>query len=329
MASQCLTQCPEGVLQQFTIPELQAFFKKRPNFDELSFVEVSSEFVPNNEQRAVTNYVESCLSSSPKSIVEILITGISGSGKSESLKSVGKVFRNYNIIPLFCSAFGKISSEIGGQTIHSLCPIGYYKNANFSKLAKKLKKTPELTKRFEKYSAIIITCCSASLFNYFNLVLQIAKENKDPFGGLHIVLCGDTSQLDCVCATSLSSHSQNVPIFAKEGLNLFRKFNTVFVLTNNQRQVEDKVFQRLLMRMRRNEVTQADVDLLNSRRESVLSKKELKKFEDELLLFPQNDFTRFKNQSSLTELGKPIRILQNPSSWITTVRTFVLGVKSS
>ncbi|XP_021953650.1 ATP-dependent DNA helicase pif1 [Folsomia candida] len=260
------TICPTSILQQYSIAQLQLFFKNNPS-EQLVFEQIQPDFTPNEEQRQVLKYVDASL-----------------------------------------STFGKVSSEIGGQTIHSLLPIGYYKNSNYAKLAKKIKRSPQLVEKFEKYSAIIIdeiSCCNASLFQYLNLVLQVAKLCKTSFGGLHVVVCGDALQLNCVCATSLTSHSKNVPPFAKEGIKLFRTFHPVFVLQVNQRQNGDEAFQELLMRLRR-KVTQADVDLLNSRRESVLSSEELARFDQGLYIFPRNIFTRIKNHESLKQLGNPI-----------------------
>ncbi|OXA40879.1 ATP-dependent DNA helicase PIF2 [Folsomia candida] len=274
------TICPSEILQQYSISQLQQFFKNKQS-EQFVFEKVHPDFTPNEEQQQVLKYIDVSLSNNV--LIRTYLTGLSGSGKTETIKSIVKIFRNHNITPLFCSAFGKISSEIGGQTIHSLLPIGYYKNSNYAKLAKKIKRSPQL----------------------------VAKLCKTSFGGLHVVVSGDILQLNCVCATSLTSHSKNVPPFAKEGIKLFRTFHPVFVLQVNQRQNGDEAFQELLMRLRRKEVTQADVDLLNSRRESVLSNEELTRFDKGLFIFPRNIFTRLKNQASLKQLGNPIISLRH------------------
>ena len=108
-------------------------------------------------------------------------------------------------------------------------------------------------------------------FGKLNRIFQIAQnEYGKPFGGIHVILCGDFFQIPPVQAKSLFG---NVDFtnkdYSESGFDCYRSFNCYKELTFNFRQQgtsENEIkFVDCLLRCRVGQVTAEDADFLNTR----------------------------------------------------------------
>lgn len=169
---------------------------------------------------------------------------------------------------------GVASFSIGGETLHSalgLCPKQSYRRLLEGGISSKTRD------RLENLQLLFIDEFSMVGARFLSLIskwLSKVKNNELPFGSVSVVLIGHLHQLapikDYCLWTDPSKICANGDAFLKDGLNLYRKFNHFLGLTIPVRQQGDQRFQQLLSNLERKCLTQEDMDLLLSRRLSVL-----------------------------------------------------------
>ena len=96
---------------------------------------------------------------------------------------------------------------------------------------------------------------------------QVTRNNL-PFGGLNVILVGDTCQLPPVRALPLySTNTSKMNTEQKNGFTLYQKFTTVVELTQVMRQLgpEQQKFRDTLMRIRLGKANSDDYKLLQTR----------------------------------------------------------------
>ncbi len=133
----------------------------------------------------------------------ILVTGGAGTGKSTFIRWLEE---QYPGEILLCAPTGIAALTIGGRTIHSLCnfPPAYI-------LPSDIRINRKSPVRSAKVLVIDeISMVSSNLLDAVNLFLQANRENKDPFGGLTVVLVGDLFQLPPIVT------SETRPLFEAE-----------------------------------------------------------------------------------------------------------------
>jgi hypothetical protein len=146
-----------------------------------------------------------------------------------------------------------------------------------------------MEKKFRNVRLIILEeflTAGAAFFNYFNYVLSEVSETGGDFGGLDIILCADYSQVPPPAQVSLLADPSLHSGFVGQGIDLYRQFTKVCILKSSYRQRNDREVNNLLLGIRRKQVLESDLDLLNSRRACVPSYQELKGFK-EATYFPQ------------------------------------------
>jgi ATP-dependent DNA helicase PIF1 len=126
----------------------------------------------------------------------VFLTGPAGSGKSYVINQVRKIYGKRASIT---STTGISAIQLSGKTIHSWAGIGLGdKSVNF--LVKEIKKTKAMCRW--KYSRMLvideISMLAPSVFDKLNEIGQILRNNKLPFGGIQLVLCGDFLQLPVI-----------------------------------------------------------------------------------------------------------------------------------
>jgi len=99
--------------------------------------------------------------------------------------------------------------------------------------------------------------------------------------------------------------------FQREGSRLYKTFENVFFLKKCLRinGIDDR-FEKLLMNVRKKELTFEDLELLKSRRESVLSPQERAEFRLVPRIYPRNAYSRHYNFQRVKLINQPIFFLK-------------------
>jgi ATP-dependent exoDNAse (exonuclease V) alpha subunit len=143
----------------------------------------------------------------------LLIHGKAGTGKSTMLRNIVDKIPNSVVL----SPTGIAALNVGGQTIHSFFgfSLGYMQKQQVRGCTRQI---PIL----EKSPLLIIDEISmvrSDIFDAINISLQKALGNIWPFGGIQVLLFGDTGQLPPVVGSSES--------------HLFREDNVMFFMSDS------------------------------------------------------------------------------------------------
>jgi hypothetical protein len=124
------------------------------------------------------------------------IIGFAGVGKSTYIK------RNYNSHDYMLTAYTRIaSSQINGSTLSSIFKLGRFNECSVTSSVNKLRflKSPYLN--IQKINGIVIDefyITPSAIIDKIDLICQIIRNCKEPFGGLHVVLVGDDRQSESI-----------------------------------------------------------------------------------------------------------------------------------
>lgn len=189
----------------------------------------------------------------------IMLHGAAGTGKSTILRAITKHRPNSVIL----SPTGIAALNVGGQTLHSFFGFSF---GYLDPVA--VKGCPKNLKLLLKRPLIIIDEVSmvrADVFNAIDIALQRTLGNPKRFGGLQVLLLGDTGQLPPIVT---SSESQ---FFTGKGKEMF--FTSIayrrgafkhIELDTVHRQTNEK-FISFLLKVRSNTVKNKDLEWFNSR----------------------------------------------------------------
>lgn len=196
------------------------------------------------------------------------IIGFSGTGKSYLIKTINAYVKNDNNKRIYlCSTTGISAYNIGGMTINSFMGIGTGESS-LDVLIKKVYRNKGICDRIYYTDILIIdeiSMMSAALFEKIDKICQRVKRNKKFFGGIQLVITGDFLQLLPVFNNTLYQKPDNRLIIESDVfLQNFNSKNTIF-LNENVRQKGDQVFTDLLMKVRYNNISEADIELLKTR----------------------------------------------------------------
>ena len=132
-----------------------------------------------------------------KSGKNVFLTGSAGTGKTHVLNQYIRYLKARKVPVAITASTGIAATHMNGMTIHSWSGIGVREHLTPGNLAT-LKTKKYLKKHLEKAKILIIDEISMlhkNQLNLVNTVLQYFKNNKEPFGGIQIVLSGDFFQL--------------------------------------------------------------------------------------------------------------------------------------
>lgn len=206
------------------------------------------------------------LSSEQQKIIEavelgknIFVTGVAGTGKSFVLKHLKE---HYGKKLQITASTGIAAVHVGGITLHSWAGLGLG-DRSADDIADDILFNRKVLYRIRNAKILAIdevSMIKADLFDLFNEVLQIIRGDDAPFGGLQILLFGDFLQLPPVVRYGESLDGNFVfDSLAWQNANL-----ETFFLRESFRQT-DKRFLELLHNIRFGEMTEDDLDVLNSR----------------------------------------------------------------
>lgn len=183
-----------------------------------------------------------------KTGANIFLTGEPGSGKTYVVNEYIAWLRASGIEPSITAATGIAATHVGGMTLHSWSGIGItdsLSDADIDRIASK----EHVARRIQKAKVLIIeeiSMLSAATFEAADAICREVRRNKEPFGGIPVLLVGDFFQLPPV------SRGKET-MFAYNSISWSSLNPLVCYLTDQHRQ-DDIEFLEVLSAMRRGEV---------------------------------------------------------------------------
>ncbi|MBI1305202.1 MAG: AAA family ATPase [Bacteroidetes bacterium] len=132
-----------------------------------------------------------------KSGRNVFLTGSAGTGKTYVLNQYIEYLRNRKIPVAITASTGIAATHMNGQTIHSWCGMGVRDSINGPAIKRLLDKK-YLQKNITNAKVLIIDEISMlhrRQLDMVNEILQVFRQNREPFGGIQVVLSGDFFQL--------------------------------------------------------------------------------------------------------------------------------------
>jgi ATP-dependent DNA helicase PIF1 len=139
-------------------------------------------------------------------------------------------------------------------------------------------------------------------FGRLSLRLQEIFGNQLPFGGLDVVLVGDSAQLPPVKDKPKYDQSYNLKTVEPEvieGITVYAAFETVVQLTRAYRQNAEDPFYSMLLRLREGEQTVADWEMLRPRHIHSMPAAERAEFASAVRFMSTNDAAETYNTAQL------------------------------
>jgi ATP-dependent DNA helicase PIF1 len=222
--------------------------KKKVIKEEIQIIEEKKkEIILNSEQEtALASFIEGN---------NIFLTGPAGTGKSVTLKKMIEYCCMEGRLYGVTATTGSASFLIGGRTIHSYLGLGLAKDSAKNIFEYNRRNRPHIVKKLRDLKVLIIDEISMldnNLFDKISEYLCFVRYNKNPFGGIQVVLTGDFCQLEPVAG----DYCFKSDIWGK--LNL----NTIY-LKKMIRQDGDTKFQKMLMKLRYGICSDKTFDILS------------------------------------------------------------------
>ena len=174
----------------------------------------------------------------------VFLTGSAGSGKTYLLNKFIDYLKDRKINVGVTASTGIAATHLNGRTIHSWAGLGIEEKMNAS-VKKSIAKT-EVRERIKKTQVLIIdeiSMLSAKRLDLVNQVCQRVRKNKEPFGGLQVILGGDFFQLPPV------SHGEEDNRFVIDS-DIWSAMNLKICYLEEQYRQEDKNFFEILNSLR-------------------------------------------------------------------------------
>lgn len=190
----------------------------------------------------------------------LFVTARAGAGKSYLIRFIQE---NFPTNVLLTASTGIAANNIGGRTIHSMFLINP-NTLDAEESAAKLLVIPKKRTQIQKAQLLIIdeiSMVSDRLLNCVDKILRLVRKHpNEPFGGMQVALFGDFLQLppvfkgdslhDSICWDSTAWVEANIK---------------PMLITSNFRQATDITFYQFLSRLRYNQMTAQDIQMIFNR----------------------------------------------------------------
>ena len=192
----------------------------------------------------------------------IFLTGAAGTGKTTLLE---RVKNQLSLKKMVVAPTGIAALNIGGTTINSAFRIGFDTIPVITK-----SKDPRFAKLLRNLELLIIDEVSmvrAPMLDAISQSLQIHRNSEEPFGGVHVLACGDLFQLPPIIKESderiIYEKYNSVYFIDAHSFKDMAKIN-YFELTESFRQEEDQRFCELLNNIRIGQDLESTINQINS-----------------------------------------------------------------
>ena len=212
----------------------------------------------------------------------VYLTGKAGTGKTTFLKYIKKHTTKTTVV---IAPTGVAAINAGGVTIHSFFKIpfgpfvtndtrlrnsgGIENNENiFSTFRYKIEKI-KILKKLELLIIDEISMVRADTLDVIDKVLKAYRKNKEPFGGVQVLLIGDTFQLSPIAIREeweILSDYYDSPYFFNS--NVIQNNKPIYLELKKIYRQTDQNFIKLLNSVRINNLKKEDYNKLNSRVDS-------------------------------------------------------------
>ena len=191
----------------------------------------------------------------------IYLTGAAGTGKTTLIERVKDecLLKKMVVAPT-----GVAALNIGGSTINSAFRIGF---DTFPVIQES--KDPRFKKLLKNLELLIIDEISmvrAPMLDAISETLQIHRSSSKPFGGIHVLACGDLFQLPPVVKeneeTAIFERYESVYFFSANNFQAIEK-PSFFELVSSFRQQDDKEFYDLLNNVRLGQNLEESIKIIN------------------------------------------------------------------
>ena len=193
----------------------------------------------------------------------IYLTGAAGTGKTTLIE---RVLDENNLKKIVVAPTGVAALNIGGSTINSAFRIGF---DIFPQIQES--NDPRFKKLLKKLELLIIDEISmvrAPMLDAISETLKLHRNSSKPFGGIHVLACGDLFQLPPVVkdneVDAIDEKYESVYFFSS---NSFKEIEApaFFELTYSFRQSEDETFYSLLNNIRLGKDLSETINIINRR----------------------------------------------------------------
>ena len=191
----------------------------------------------------------------------IYLTGAAGTGKTTLIERVKDecLLKKMVVAPT-----GVAALNIGGSTINSAFRIGF---DTFPLIQES--KDPRFKKLLKNLELLIIDEISmvrAPMLDAISETLQIHRNSSKPFGGIHVLACGDLFQLPPVVKeneeSAIFERYGSVYFFSADNFQAIEK-PLFFELVSSFRQQDDKEFYNLLNNVRLGKNLESSISMIN------------------------------------------------------------------
>ena len=191
----------------------------------------------------------------------IYLTGAAGTGKTTLIERVKDecLLKKMVVAPT-----GVAALNIGGSTINSAFRIGF---DTFPVIQES--KDPRFKKLLKNLELLIIDEISmvrAPMLDAISETLQIHRNSSKPFGGIHVLACGDLFQLPPVVKeneeSAIFERYGSVYFFSADNFQAIEK-PLFFELVSSFRQQDDQEFYNLLNNVRLGKNLESSINMIN------------------------------------------------------------------